>query len=123
MCMINFKYSTDKLIVIRTCPEFPSHLLNYPPGQITKSQNRKTDNLPSNQHAGLSDIREKLVKVRASVSVMVLLGLTWILGPIMLLDVVPALRLPITYLFTVCNSLQVETCNLFTLLTQGNLVL
>jgi len=74
--------------------------------EITKSQNRKTDNLPSNQHAGLSDIREKLVKVRASVSVMVLLGLTWILGPIMLLDVVPALRLPVTYLFTVCNSLQ-----------------
>lgn len=83
---------------------------NWITRQITKSQNRKTDNLPSNQHAGLSDIREKLVKVRASVSVMVLLGLAWILGPLMLIDPVPALKKPISYLFTVCNSLQVTSC-------------
>lgn len=74
--------------------------------EITKSQNRKTDNLPSNQQSGLSDVRDKLVQVRASVSVMVLLGLAWILGPLMLLDMVPALTTSISYLFTVCNSLQ-----------------
>ncbi|KAL5262897.1 hypothetical protein ACHWQZ_G008335 [Mnemiopsis leidyi] len=76
--------------------------------EITKSQNRKAENLPTNQQgsSGLSDIREKLVKVRASVSVMVLLGLAWILGPIMLLEMVPALTKPISYLFTICNSLQ-----------------
>ena len=47
------------------------------------------------------------VKVRAAVSIMVLLGLTWILGPLMLIDVLPEFKLTIQYLFTVCNSLQV----------------
>ena len=53
------------------------------------------------------DMKQKLTKVRASVSVMVLLGITWILGPILLLDMVPFLRETVAYLFTVCNSLQV----------------
>ena len=47
------------------------------------------------------------MKVRASVSVMVLMGITWILGPLMLLDMVPGLNHLIPYLFTVSNSLQV----------------
>jgi hypothetical protein len=107
-CLIDFHLSCTQVstYINRFSPYF-HETDRIIPCQITKSQNRKTDNLPTNQHARLSDIREKLVKVRASVSVMVLLGLAWILGPIMLLDMVPALSTPITYLFTVCNSLQV----------------
>jgi len=75
--------------------------------EISKSQNRmRNENLPST-HCRAFDIRQQLTKVRASVSIMVLLGLTWITGPLMLIEDLPlSVKLAISYLFTVCNAIQ-----------------
>lgn len=76
--------------------------------EISKSQNRmRHDHLPSNMTSTCNGTRENLVKVRAAISIMALLGLTWIIGPLMLLDMLPPFfSIFAAYLFTICNSLQ-----------------
>ena len=63
--------------------------------------------MPSNCAKSI-DLKEKVIKVRAAISIMVLLGLTWIIGPFLLLDV-KGLKEALSYVFVVCTSLQVWT--------------